>query len=270
MGAASGECPANNGSPQEQTEIGTSSQQKDISIDGQSKKAAISTSSSENSQSTITDDGSRPQLPPRPSNLSLLQENAHSPDNSQQRPRKSSRPHLQSTATTALSRTDIHTQSYQDGSRETFAATAETTIGRPARTLSNLKRYPGLSGSEGGDSASVTSYAPTLEASGDVESLLGEVLGGTAESPAWKLLSGRNEVTDPFDTVSYEDDEVTAEFYREFDEIPAVDLEGENEGIRYSLIIQVKERSILIHPYRAALGPMEIEAEAFPYTLFRW
>jgi len=69
-----------------------------------------------------------------------------------------------------------------------------------------------------------------LEAGGDVESLLGEVLGSSQESPAWKLLSAQIEAQDPFDSISNFDDGVSADFYREFDAIGEVDPDGENEG----------------------------------------
>ena len=196
-----------------------------------SLKVESPTISQARSKSPETDQAYRPPLPPRPANVNLLREGSYSPGISLQRSGKTSRPHLQSTATTALSRTDIHTQSYQDGSQETFAASAQTTP--PSKSIAafgSIRRIKGFSDSEGGDSASVRSYAPTLETGGDVESLLGEVLGASQESPAWRLHSTQNEAPDPFDSITYEDDEVTVDFYREFDEISAVAADGENEG----------------------------------------
>lgn len=194
------------------------------------------------SQNTESEQEYRPPLPPRPTNVNLLREGSYSPGSSLQRSRKTSRPHLQSTATTALSRTDIHTQSYQDGSRETFAASAQTTP--PTKSIAafgSIRRIKGLSDSEGGDSASVRSYAPTLETGGDVESLLGEVLGASQESPAWRLHSTQNEAPDTFDSITCEDDEATVDFYREFDEIGAIAADGENEGKFVHLIISWAE-----------------------------
>ena len=183
------------------------------------------------SQSPETEQDFRPPLPPRPANVTLPREGSYGPGSSLQKLTKTSRPHLQSTATVALSRTDIHTQSYQDGSRETFAASAETTPpSKAVATFGSIKRIKGLSDSEGGDSASVRSYAPTLETSGDVESLLGEVLEASQESPAWRLHSAQNGAPDPFESVTYEDDDATVDFYREFDEIREVDADGGNEG----------------------------------------
>ena len=183
------------------------------------------------SHSPETEQDFRPPLPPRPTNVNLPREGSYSPGSSLQKLRKTSRPHLQSTATVALSRTGIHTQSYQDGSRETFAASAETTPpSKAVATFGSIKRIKGLSDSEGGDSVSVRSYAPTLETSGDAESLLGEVLGASQEDPAWRLHSAQNGAPDPFESITYEDDDATADFYREFDEIGEVDADGGNEG----------------------------------------
>lgn len=181
--------------------------------------------------SSVAEEEHRPPLPPRPTNLSLLQENKYNPGSGLHVPTRAPRPRIVSTATTALSRTDIHTQSLPDGSRETFAASAQTTPpSKPTGGFGSLKRFKGYGGSDTGDSASIRSYAPTLEAGGDVESLLGEVLGSSQESPAWQLLSAKSEGSNPFESIKYMNDEVTAEFYREFDEIRSVDVDGGSEG----------------------------------------
>lgn len=177
-------------------------------------------------QSVVTDEGPRPPLPPRPKNLEFLQ-----PGGSLQRPKTSSRPTLQSSATTALSLADIHTQSYQDGSRDTLTTSAESTPSeKTLRGYGSIRKLKEWNRSEGDDSASIKSYAPTLETGGDAESLLGEVLGGNQESPAWKLLSSHLERLDPFESINYEDDTVNADFDREFDELDQLDKEGNNEG----------------------------------------
>ena len=110
-----------------------------------------------------------PPLPPRPTNRSLLQESLPSTHGTSQRPRTASRPQLLSAATTAVSRTDINTQSFQDGSRETFAAISPTPPHEKSpRNYGSIKmdKSKGPGRSEGGDSASVRSYAPTLETGG--------------------------------------------------------------------------------------------------------
>ena len=233
------------------------------------KSSKVESSVTSQAQSSKTEQEYRPPLPPRPTNVNLLQEGSYSPGTSLQRLRKTSRPHLQSTATTALSRTDIHTQSYQDGSRETFAASAQTTP--PSKAIAafgSINRIKGVNKSEGGDSASVRSYAPTLETGGDVESLLGEVLGASQESPAWRLHTTQNEVSDPFDSIAYEDDEVDVDFYREFDEICAVSADGENEGNcgRFSIMSYGQ----LNTNCRTATEPMEVQKKTLSNTFFRW
>lgn len=219
--------------------------QKPREGDGKLESRTESAVTSERAPSSpIADEEQRPPLPPRPSKLDLLQKSKCNPGSSLGVPKKPTRPRIVSTATTALSRTDIHTQSYQDGSRETFAASPQTTP--PTKStggFGSLKRFRGFVGSDTGDSASVRSYAPTLEAGGDVESLLGEVLGSSQESPAWKLLSTKDEGAYYFEPINYEEDEVTADFYREFDEVRSVDTDGANEGRSVSLCQGVSEQS---------------------------
>ena len=215
-------------------------------------------------------DEHRPPLPPRPGTLDILKEGNHSPGDTPQRSKQSARPNLQSTATTALSRTDIHTQSYPDGSRETYAASAETTPpSRPAGVFGSIKRFKGLSGSEGGDSASVRSYAPTLEAGADAESLLGEVLGASQEHPAWKQLSTQYEAPDPFGSVIFEDNEATVDFYREFDELRGGESGEQNEG-SISSILKLSSHEVLIRSLRATASPMAIEAKTLPDSFICW
>lgn len=182
-------------------------------------------------QATFDDEGPRPPLPPRPKNPELLH-----PGGTLHGLTRSSRPNLQSIATTALSCTDVHTQSFQDGSREKIAAVTEsTTFGKSLRGAGSLRRFKGWTSGEGDDSASVKSFAPTIEAGGDVESLLGEVLGGPQETPPWKLRSSHVEGPDPFDLITYEDDPGLKDFEQEFDELGELDTEGNNEGLEQSL-----------------------------------
>ena len=204
--------PGNGGRETLQELGGRSSQVSDMTID--------------DDQSTIKEEEQRPPLPPRPSNLDLLGEHPKSPKVTLQRQHKSIRPHLQSKATTALSLTDIHSHIHPDTSRETYANSNKS--GKSPKIQSPVGHFRGYNESEAGDSASIRSYAPTLETGGDVESLLGEVLG--QQSPAWKLLSSQAEVINPFDLLSYEDDQPTADFNREFDELSELDADGNNEG----------------------------------------
>lgn len=162
------------------------------------------------------DDGVRSPLPPRPSVQTTLQ--------------RPSRPQLQPKATTALSLTDIHTQSFQGGSRETYAAQAEPTASaRFLKGFGSVRQLRGHGGSEA-DSASVRSSAPTLEAGGDVESLLGEVLGSNPGMPTWRLSGPHDESTDLFEATKYEDDESMSDFDHEFDEMDNLSADAANEG----------------------------------------
>ena len=181
---------------------------------------------------------SPPPLPPRPRNLSLLGERNNTPGNSLQVPKRSLRPQLQSQATTALSRTDIHTQSHPNGSRDIYANSTSPTPSRiSSRFDSPGGRLKGLNGSEGDDSASIISYAPTMGTVGDAESLLGDVLGGAEQqSPAWRLLSSQTEKANPFNFLPFDDDEPTADFSREFDELGGLDAQGDNEGMSCSRV----------------------------------
>ena len=238
------------------------------------KELGVSVEPSETSQSASTSrdlgDEHRPPLPPRPGTLDMLKEGNHGTGGTPQRAKQSARPNLQSTATIALSRTDIHTQAYADGSRETYAATAETTPpSKPIGVFGSMKRFKGLSGSEGGDSASVKSYAPTSEAGGDAESLLGEVLGASHETPAWKLFSTHHEAPDPFDSLIFEDNEATVDFYREFDEIHGGESGEQDEG-SISSIFKLSGQGVLIRSLRAAASPMAIEAKTFLDSFICW
>jgi hypothetical protein len=182
-------------------------------------------------QSTVTDEGPRPPLPPRPRNPELLH-----PGGSLQRPTKP-RPSLQSTATTALSFTDANTQSFQDGSRERCTAPTEsTTSTKSLGRFESLRRFKGWTGGDGNDSASMKSFAPTVEAGEDVESLLGEVLGAARETPTWKLLSSHANSPNPFDLIMYEEDPNMKDFEQEFDELGEIDSGGDNEGIEQTLL----------------------------------
>ena len=173
----------------------------------------------------------RPALPPRPTNLSLLQEgkSTHAEANSAQT--SSPKPQLQASATTAVSRTDIQTQSYQDGSRDTFAASAGSTPSQKTiQPFGSLRSFRQLGGSEGGDTASIKSLAPTLGRGADDESLLGDVFGIAQKIPAWRMFGGDDEVLEPLTLSDEYSAEITDDFYREFDGIQSADDDAQNEG----------------------------------------
>ena len=145
-------------------------------------------------------------------------------------PTTSPRPPLRTQATTAVSSIDIHTQTHPDGSRDHFSSSSVHPASADKKgSNGGVDRYLSRSGSEAGDSSSVRSYAPTISAVGDVESLLGEVLNG-GQSPAWNFLGGHRETGDPFEVVSSEDQDFEATFAREFDDLPVLDQSSGNEG----------------------------------------
>jgi len=180
--------------------------------------ALSGTASNKNDNNDVKEQ--RPPLPPRPS---LLRSNE--PPKSPLSTNK--RPALQSKPTTAISSVDIQTVSFPDGSRGTFSTPGiDEVISGPIGGYSSPRKVS-RSGSDIEDNASLLSYAPTLRANGDLESLLDD--GLNAQSPAWKLLNSHAEAVGPFETIAY-DDTSLMNFAHEFDEMEAVDRKGGNEG----------------------------------------
>ena len=183
-------------------------------------------------ESKTAGDEEPPALPPRPAASKSQQEQFHAP--SLYPPKASARPQLQSVATTAVSRTDIHTQSYRDGSQENHAASRHSSP--PAKSwtgLGSFRRLKLKDDSEFDDRASVKSYTPTLGTSADVESLLGDVFVPAVERESgWKTLSGQLEevgLAGPLEAEPSEDEEVIKDFDQEFDELGELDADGDNE-----------------------------------------
>lgn len=169
-----------------------------------------------------SDEESPPPLPPRPGSLHILR-----PGSSLLR---QSRPKLQASATTALSLTDIHTRSHQDGYREIYVAPTEATSSPKSVTAyGSIRKFNWGNGSENDDSVSMRSHAPIPDVAGDVESLLGDIAGSSQRSTAWKLLSAQVDSSDQFSPTSIGEDTV-ANFDSEFEEIGELDSEGSNAG----------------------------------------
>lgn len=174
----------------------------------------------------------------------------------------SARPRLQATATTAVSRTDIHTQSFQDGSREISAASKQ--LSPPTKSWGGWGSIRRLKIHDGDESASIRSYAPTLEAGGDVESLLGDVLG-PEQTSGWNILSEQLEETGLQQPDGSDTDVILHDFDREFDEIDSLESSGENEGeLRPGF---PNPPCIPDWRDRGALKSMEVKAKAFLDTL---
>lgn len=147
-------------------------------------------------------------------------------------PKSSSRPKLQSTATTAVSLTDIHTQSYDDGSRETFASQATPLpYDKYFKGFGSVPRFQGHGEAEAeADSASTRSYAPTLEAGGDVESLLGEILGSSSERRAWRFAAAGTQDLESVNFPDSDDEESLHRFEQEFDQLDDSTIPADSEG----------------------------------------
>ncbi|KAF2838536.1 DUF254-domain-containing protein [Patellaria atrata CBS 101060] len=156
-----------------------------------------------------------PPLPPRPKIYGLLGDRP--PTSGGLRvPSSAKRPGLQSKATTALSLGELHAQTNRDGS--------------PA-SCQTRARGRSRSGSEVDDSASIRSFAPTMQADGDIESLLGEVLGDS-EIQTWKIMGpqfpgGQSQGASIFGNGP----EFEEAFEHEFDELTELETDGSNEEL---------------------------------------
>lgn len=172
----------------------------------------------------IKDDASNeerpPPLPPRPARLEAHKKVSNAVPTGFPAWQSSARPRLQATATTAVSRTDIHTQSSQDESGETHAVTKQ--LSPPAKSWGGWGSIRRLKIHDGDESASIRSYAPTLGTGGDVESLLGDVLG-PENTPGWNILTGQLEETGLEQPDAFKEEEILHDFDQEFDEIDVLD-----------------------------------------------
>ena len=191
-------------------------------------------------------------LPPRIHGSKDSHQTTHLPSSNLRLP-TSPRPQLQSAATTAVSLTDIHTHSFQDGSRETFAAQAKPTPpSQFPKNVGSIRRLKGTGDSET-DTASIRSCAPTLGPGGDVESLLGNVFGVPQESPAWTSFGNQLESLDPFDSSFYKTNDDLSSFDTEFDDLADSSVVEGGEGMS-----STNEECLLAHrSFRAAFEPME-------------
>ena len=223
----------------------------------------VTTQQSSNEQPLDVDSRELPsRLPPRTNDSKDSHQSNHLPRSSLRLP-KPPRPQLQSAATTAVSLTDIHTHSYQDGSRETFAAQAKPTPpSQFLQSLGSIRRLKGTGGSET-DTASVRSCAPTLGPGADVESLLGNVLGVPQE--AWTSSGNQAESLDLLDSSFYKANDDLSSFDEEFDDLADSSVFEGGEGMP-----STNEGCILAdRSSRAAFEPMESQEKAFSYIVIR-
>lgn len=160
-------------------------------------------------QTDNTEQG-RPPLPPRPETIDLLNEGNTFRTST-------TRPNLQSQATTALSLTDITGQTNADG-RDGFVAGFGRTLLGGLRAKASLSQLNSARGSEAGDTASVISYAPNSEQD---ESLFGEFANESIGDSEKIEILGQDE---------YPQDGTAHEFVEEFEPIGELDEDGQNEG----------------------------------------
>lgn len=164
-----------------------------------------------------------PPLPPRPTNHELLDDRPTTADMGSLRvPKRTSRPQLQSHATTALSLTDIQIQSRGDNSSITSSPTSRDPSQK--RSVSRFGRF--VNNSETDDSASIRSYAPTLDVPYDNVSMLGD-----EPSPAWKALNAQMDAVDPLQLDEAFEDPLSERISFEFDDLEPRAANGINETV---------------------------------------
>ncbi|KAF1839618.1 DUF254-domain-containing protein [Decorospora gaudefroyi] len=163
-------------------------------------------------------EGNPPPLPPRPQ-LGLLSRPGTSHSTAP------ARPQLVSKATTQLS--VANTQAFATDSKGDS----------PTSTVSKSRNFLGVNlasrnVSDVDDSASVRSYAPTIEAGGYQESILGEIMGQEEKSEQEKSLLqtlGHRFVDAEAQSMFLPDPYFEAAFRREFDEVDQMAADGSNE-----------------------------------------
>nr|POE90388.1 vacuolar fusion protein mon1 [Quercus suber] len=184
-----------------------SKQAGDIKIDSD----GLHTSECAGEAMKLSQDMTAPPLPPRPALNLTYPSNAGSLRLSS----RTSRPQLQSQATTALSLADAHGQSQGDHVGELPLPDRRVLSRKPSVEHVN-SRIQTRSSSVADDSASRHSYAPN--ATVDTESSFGDDLidgkGQASTTPSAQI-----ERVDPFDNGLSEDDPVSLQMEHEFDEI---------------------------------------------------
>ena len=177
----------------------------------------------ENSDMQVSRELIPPPLPPRPTNHDLLDDRPTTADmGSLKLPKRTSRPQLQSHATTALSLTDVQIQSRGDSA----SAQSSPTSRAPSQKRS-LSRFGRLrNNSETDDSASIQSYAPTLDVPYDNVSMLGD-----EPSPAWKALNSQMGAVDALQLDEGFEDALSERIAFEFDDLDARAANGANDSV---------------------------------------
>ena len=210
-------------------------------------------SRSTSASSVATKEETPPPLPPRPA-LGLLSRPSTSHSTA------AGRPQLLSKATTQLSvaRTQAFATDAKDESPTSSGPKTRDVLGA-SLGAHNL--------SDADDGASIRSYAPTIEAAGYQESLLGEVMGQAEKSEQEKSLLrtlGHKFVDAEAQSMFPPDPYFEEAFRREFDEVDEMALDGSNEGQTHGMYLEVALADVV---NRSRYAPVARKTEAFPHPL---
>ena len=199
--------------PQTNPENDQGEDRNESATDAQITSSDIDLSSNDRMTRTPSPEGNRPPLPPRPNTLSLLNDEA-----------ASRTPSLQAEATTAVSRTDIGTQSPDGGnaSPSAYSSLAVRGLSRGLKARASLSQLTSPKSSDAGDSASIRSSVQNGDI-GDVEAMFMDFVNTTPAGPA-DTTSLLHFPEFPADDVNDE------EFLSEFDPIGELDEQAGNEG----------------------------------------
>lgn len=156
-------------------------------------------------------EGERPPLPPRPNTLSLLRDEAGSGAT------------LQAEATTAISRTEIGTQSPGNGG-SAYSTLASRGLSKGPKARASLGQLASPRDSEAGDSASIRSSIPNADA-GDVEALFLD-FAATGSDGQDRHATGLLEFPE-FAADDIDDEGILSEF----EAVGELNEDGDNEGM---------------------------------------
>lgn len=191
----------------------------------ESREANTSPFSAERPEPDAPTDEFRPPLPPRPMGPRPEADVGLTID-SDLTAESASKGHLQSKPTTAVSLGNVNTQSFQDGSRETYFSFPERLgTGRGLKSRPSVSRLSSALGSEAGDSASIKSYVPPSGTPIDDGSVFGD-LPGVSEDTPWGRPEGKFE---PVALSDFEED-LNVDFEKEFDSVGDIEVDQSNNG----------------------------------------
>lgn len=170
----------------------------------------------------------RPPLPPRPTNLDLLDERG-SGGSLRLPKRMASRPNLQARPTTAVSLTDVHTSNNLLDHDSSTLAIPSRPVSRK-QSSATINRFRSRVGSDAAETSSIRSFTNTVGTTtgAEMESLLGDPF---PTSPAWKSLSAQLEKEgNPMDSHVFDEDDIfSLRMHHEFDELEEFRANGTNE-----------------------------------------